>query len=161
MLGGYDVAQICKNGHVINPYAGSQPEQNSKFCTDCSEPTITACEGCGADIQYDYPAPGVTCVGLDFPPPEYCKNCGQPYPWTKRSLDAANELINELEELNDEEKNQLSGCLPDLVSDTPRTQVAIHKFKRLTQKVSTAAWGMMKEILVNVVSESVMKQIQR
>jgi len=46
MLPDYDVAQICLNGHVINTLAGSHPESNKKFCSNCGSMTIMRCLEC-------------------------------------------------------------------------------------------------------------------
>lgn len=60
----------------------------------------------------------------------YCRNCGKPYPWTKAAIEAATELIEEEEELDDIQRNKLLSSLPDIISETPKTQVAITRFKK-------------------------------
>jgi len=46
-MGIYHLAQICKNGHVINTCADIHPERNQKYCEKCGALTITHCENCG------------------------------------------------------------------------------------------------------------------
>lgn len=31
--GGWEVAQICENGHVVNAYSLSMPQYNQSFCS--------------------------------------------------------------------------------------------------------------------------------
>lgn len=154
----YDVAQICKNGHVINSMAHDYPQSNQDFCDKCGEQTITACESCNTNIQGHYHVPGV--FGFSgFNTPSYCYNCGATYPWTQRSLEAAKELADELESLTEEEKEALKSSLPDLVKDGPKTVVAESRFRKLMKKAGADAYDGMRSILVDVVSEAVKKSI--
>ena len=154
----YDTAQICLNGHVVSTFASSQPQSNQKFCAQCGAETILACTGCGTTIRGYYHVPGV--IGFfDYSKPAYCYGCGKPFPWTAASLEAASELVDDLETLSHEEKQQLKGSFPDLVRDTPRTAVAEGRFKRLTKKAGTETVGAMRSILIDVVSEAVKKSI--
>jgi hypothetical protein len=117
-----------------------------------------ACPGCSTVIRGYYNVPGVI-VFFDYSKPSYCYNCGKPFPWTAASLEAASELVDDLEALSQEEKQQLKESFPDLVRDTPRTAVAEGRFKRLTKKAGAEAVGAMRSILVDVVSEAVKKSI--
>lgn len=47
---GHDQALVCKNGHIINAHATSDPEFNEKHCTTCGEEAIRACD-CGSAVQ--------------------------------------------------------------------------------------------------------------
>ena len=38
MEGHYDVALICKNGHVINSSSIEYPHNNTKYCHECGRP---------------------------------------------------------------------------------------------------------------------------
>jgi hypothetical protein len=50
-LHGYDVGQVCLNGHVITQFGGTRPEYLKKFCDKCGEPTLIACPKCSKPIQ--------------------------------------------------------------------------------------------------------------
>src|SRR6188474_3419978 len=101
-MGEYNVAQICRNGHVVTEYAASQPATREKFCARCGSPTILACEHCEATIRGDYQVPGV--IGFShYERPAFCHNCGQPYPWTEGALEAAREIADELDNLSPDE----------------------------------------------------------
>jgi hypothetical protein len=91
--------------------------------------------------------------------PSYCRNCGSPFPWTKEKLNAAKELAELLDELTPEEQEQLKMSLNDLVKDGPRTVVATTRFKRLISKTSPEIISGFRDILVDVVSETVKKAI--
>ena len=79
MRDGYDIAQICLKGHVVNDLVRSEPGQSKKFCDECGEATITECPNCGESIEGAW-------AGDDYyplrEPPGYCPSCGKPYPWT-------------------------------------------------------------------------------
>src|SRR6266568_5517959 len=80
---GYDVAQICLNGHVINDRARTSPEFNSQHCKHCGTETITACTNCKALIRGEFHSPVIVIVsGRQIAAPTYCHQCGAAYPWT-------------------------------------------------------------------------------
>ena len=151
---GYDIAQICLNGHVINKEVNEFPQHNQEFCDKCGEKTITKCEKCNANIRGEYYVPGVMAIGFNFPAPKFCYKCGSPYPWTERGLVAAKELAEEIDNLTKEEKEILKKSLDELTKDSPNTQVAALRFKRIMSKVGKSVGDPLKEILINIVSEA-------
>ena len=82
--------------------------------------------------SYDYDSPVVPPPYKS--PPSYCHACGKPYPWTALKLEAAKELVEELDGLDAEERQLLKQSLDDLVTDSPKTEVAGLRFKRLMKK---------------------------
>jgi hypothetical protein len=159
MFEGYDVAQICLNGHIITGMAGGSPEFQQKFCAKCGAATIMECPGCRAKIRGYYFVPGVIGVGEQLKTPAFCYNCGKPYPWTEIKIEAARELARELENLTDEEKDILTKSIDDIVSDSPRTTLGATRFKKIMSKVGKEGALALKEILVGVVSEAAKKMI--
>lgn len=153
----YLTAQVCPNGHVVTSSL-EWGDMNSPFCPECGKPTVTACE-CGTPIRGLYHVPGFVGVGEKYTPPAYCYSCGKPFPWTQQRLDAARELIDESEGLSDDEKAALSGTLDDLLSDTPKTEVAALKFKRLAAKTGVEVAGALRSVLVDVMSEAARKAV--
>jgi hypothetical protein len=95
----------------------------------------------------------------EFQPPRFCAECGSAYPWTESSIAAARELAEEAGLLNREEKEVLIGTFNDLVQESPRTPVAVAKFKRLAKKAGSAFADALKTILVETVSEAVKRQL--
>ena len=120
----YEVAQICLNGHCINSNANSFASFNSAFCPICGAETTMSCSKCKAPIRGKYP-------GIEkYVVPNYCHNCGKPYPWTESAIQAAAELLTLDDNLSIEETQILVDALPDLLSETPKTQLAVAKFKK-------------------------------
>jgi hypothetical protein len=157
-MGYYRTAQICLNGHVINDSADAYPEMNQTFCKECGQPTITNCSKYNQPIRGCYYEPGCF-FGGHYTPPAFCCNCGQPYPWTEAKLEAAKALIEDDEQLGLDEKGILSSALSDLIVDTPRTQLAISRFKKLTSKALSATGEGLKSILIEICSEAVKKSL--
>lgn len=98
-------------------------------------------------------------LGEHYIAPPFCHACGKPYPWTAAKLDAARKLADELDELTPDEREKLKGTLDDLIRDTPRTQVASTRFKRIMSKVGMSSASAMREIIVDVLSEGAKKMI--
>lgn len=168
----YDVAQVCLNGHMVNDRSESRPEFSKKFCPDCGSETIPHCQTCGETIQgalhstyvlkgsrYWRRPPSRFTSTTDGAVRAYCHACGNPYPWTNRSIEAAQALAQEQDKLTDAEKLLLQSSIPDLVADTPRTSLAVVRFKKLMLKIGKEAGDGFKNILVNVLSEAVKKQL--
>lgn len=128
-MGYYYTAQICLNGHMINNSTDKHPENNQVFCSRCGARTITTCPSCGNIIRGYYSSDLV----LNFEPTPveaYCYACGEPYPWTALAIKAATDIINEEEELSEQLKASLIESLPDIVSETPGTNLATVRLKK-------------------------------
>ena len=115
-----------------------------KFCNECGEQTLNACARCHAAIR----------TGKK---PAYCGNCGQAFPWTETALNAAKEYTDELEQLSLEEKAILKTTLDDLTKDTPRTEIAAHRFKKFISKMGPVAGEVFKKIVIEVGTEAAKK----
>src|SRR2546426_7918430 len=107
VLSSYDVAQICRNGHVINDLSASQPEHNSPRCAKCGAETITACPKCETKIRGYYHVLNVVCLLGPGPAPAFCPQCDTEYPWTDARLSDAREYVRELGRLSENEKGIL------------------------------------------------------
>lgn len=154
----HDVAQICLNGHVINSSAKASPEFSKKFCDRCGALTVTQCGHCNGDIRGTYHMPGVV-ASFHFHAPAFCAGCGAAYPWTETTLQAARDLTNELGGLNEAEKEALSKSLDDLVRDSPQTQVAATRLKRLLPKIGREGAATLRDLLVDIASETAKRMI--
>jgi len=156
----YDAAQICLNGHVVNDRARDHPQHNSNFCQKCGAATATQCPNCKTEIRGDYEVEGVFVIGSSqYHAPAFCHDCGKAYPWTESKIKAAEELIGLAEKLDDDEKAALTADLPDLVRDTPRTQVAATRFKKLAAKVGGGIASALRDIVVDIASDAAKKAI--
>jgi hypothetical protein len=158
-MGHYDVALICLNGHVINSLSSSSPEHNTKFCEQCGEASIRQCPSCEAPIRGEYQAEGVVVIGAAFSAPSHCHNCGKPYPWTERRAQALKELLQELEELSQIERDNLEKSIPDILSETPETPTAVLLFKKLFVKLGANGSKAMIDLLKNVATDYVKQQL--
>jgi hypothetical protein len=157
-MGSYDVAQICLNGHVVNDSYNRYPECNQKYCDECGAETIIKCLKCQTPIRGDYHVDGVI-ASPSYNPPKFCHECGEPYPWTAKALNAAIELAELTDNLTPEEQEQLKKTLDDLIKDGPQTVVATTRFKKIVSKTAPEIANGFKSILIEIVSESVKKAI--
>lgn len=155
----YDTAQVCLNGHLINDATVAHPEHSAAHCGKCGARTITECENCGEPIRGDYHVSRVAFIGSSYEQAAYCRNCGEPYPWTVSGLAAAREFAAEIEGLSDEDRETLSRSLDDLVSESPATIVAVSRYRRIIDKAVPGAADGLRSILVEIVSEAVRKQM--
>ena len=149
-MGTYDIAQICREGHVVNTMARDYPESNEAFCAKCGSATVTACDGCQAAIRGHYHVPGVL-GGFAFDRPSYCQACGAPYPWTTSALAAAADLA----------AGPSSG--PSASAGLPAVwrvlTYAALKFRRLAAKGGKGAADALRSVLIEVVAEGAKKAL--
>jgi hypothetical protein len=157
-MGTFDIAQICLNGHVITEMANDHPEYRKEFCNDCGEKTIMSCENCKTNIKGYHTIPNV--IGFfHYNKPKYCEKCGYPFPWASRQLISAKELIDLTENLNPDDKVELKSSIDELVKEGPKTVLAKAKYKKYISKAGYEFGIGIKEILVDVVSETVKKAL--
>ena len=124
----YRFAAVCKGGHCIDAWLHS-PETEERYCPSCGAEVITRCLGCQTPIRGKYDNPSV----LDLTPfhvPQYCSACGKPYPWTEAAIEAAATMLEEESELDEIQKKNLISSLPDIVSETPKTKLAVVRLKK-------------------------------
>lgn len=153
MREGYDVAQICLNGHVANSYTVNRPQFSKKFCDKCGAETIASCLQCNSPIRGGYWGGGLS----GYTVPAFCINCGQPFPWTQAKLQAAHELAEELDTISEQDRAMLQKSIDELIKDTPSTSVAATRFKKIMVKAGQGTASMFREILVDVLSETARK----
>ena len=67
------------------------------------------------------------------------------------------EYADEIEALSREEKELLKKSIDELIRDTPGTQLAASRFKRLASKGGAAALEGLKTLMLDVVTEGVKK----
>ena len=153
----YDVAQICLSGHVINNSVKEYPENNKKYCDKCGAATITNCLNCNAEIQGYYNVEGVISVSNHYTAPSFCPNCGKPYPWIEAKIQAAHDLTQKLENISEEEKGILAQSINEIVKDSPRTSLAVTRFKKILSKTNKPIVDAFRNILVDIISETAKK----
>lgn len=156
MREGYDVAQICQNGHVTNSSTINFPQSSKKFCDKCGAETIVSCPQCNFSVRGAYWGS----VGLSrYTAPAFCINCGQPFPWTQAKLQAAHQLTEELDTISEEDRAMLQQSIDDLVRDTPSTSLAATRFKKIMIKAGQGTASIFRDILVDILSETTKKML--
>ncbi|KRB42058.1 DUF2321 domain-containing protein [Phenylobacterium sp. Root700] len=158
-MGTYRVAQVCPNGHVATSSADQYRELREEFCSKCGEATTTACPGCNASIRGYYYVEGVLSIGREYEPPAFCHACGKPFPWTERKVAAAVELVEVGGDLSSEEVAQFRSDLNEMTKDSPKTQIASLRFKKVMAKVGGGVASGVRDIVIDVLSETAKKAI--
>jgi hypothetical protein len=122
----YHIAQICTSGHLITDSYDLFEYERRNYCPKCGSPTITSCPSCGAELRGA--VEGVIC---EVPIDAYCSSCGEPFPWTVKALDAVAACIREEEELDAILAEKLIDSLPDIMAETPATNLATIRCKKV------------------------------
>jgi hypothetical protein len=91
--------------------------------------------------------------------PNYCYSCSKPFPWVEKTLENAVELLALDSKLDSETKEAIKNALPDLLVETPTTNVAVAKYKTYILKASEIVKDGMHNLIVDVVSETVKKSL--
>jgi hypothetical protein len=155
----FETPLICENGHTVTSALEEYPEKNSKFCPDCGSSTTSQCTKCSEKIRGHHKFPGFTADDDSYIPPSFCPNCGTPYTWTEKRIESARELADMLDDLSSSDKEQLKSDISKLARDSPESKVAAVRFNKIIAKIAPQAGAVIKDILVDVVSESVKKII--
>lgn len=149
----YATAQVCLGGHAITGNISLNHAMLSPSCPYCGEKTITHCPSCNAQIRGDYIAPDVYNL-LDYHPPAYCWNCGEPFPWTKAKLDAAEALAKETNVLSDDEIKRLHESLPNVIVDKPNTILSARRISAILKKLPKVAAFDIHDVIVEIAAET-------
>ena len=153
----YDTAQICVNGHVVNLSYHDGPQFRRDFCVDCGARTIITCPSCNTEIVGHYR----NHTGLEPPmTPRFCTACGRPYPWIHARIAAAKAMADELDGLSDAERITIKASIDDIAADTPMTEVAVVRVKKLIPKVLAGGGEALRRLIVDVASETASKTLK-
>ena len=153
-MGYFDIALVCLNGHVVNDRADASPQFNSKFCSGCGASTITACPACSASIRGFYHVEGVIdLTGGMEEPPNYCHDCGKPFPWTADRIEAAKELVAMSTKLDDKQKAEVIEAIIASSTETARTSIGAERLKKYWSVVGKTA----QDVVTSVLSETAKK----
>jgi len=140
---------------VLNDRSTALPEHNQRRCDKCGSEVIDACPQCNTTIRGHFHNPNSRYVDHTIDAPAFCHECGKPYPWTESKLDAARDLVEQLEIFDIPEKTLLNSSVEELLRDTPKSPPAVVRFKMLLAKASPLAQEAFKQILFNVLSEPI------
>ena len=151
---GYDVMQVCLNGHQITDSAEMMPHHMKPFCPECGEKTIAACPECNAPIQGHLK--GALSV-RQSPVRNNCHQCGTAYPWRQHALAAAVEVVEM--ELEGQDATDAAALIAAVSVDTPRTELSALKLKKLLGKLSKPVYDVAIKIVSDVASETAKKAL--
>lgn len=162
-MGDYGIAQICLNGHVITTNS-NDIHLYQKFCQSCGQTIISTCQNCNTPIkgrhrEVSHIDPPFRYSTSPYFKPLYCYNCGEAFPWTQRTKEAAYDLVKFANKLSDTEKKDLKASISELIKDSPKTSIAQFKFKKYALKAGSEVAKGLKEILIDLVSETAKKAI--
>lgn len=158
MSGSFNTAQVCLNGHVVTSMFNNS-NFSAEYCEECGEHTITKCQNCGENIRGKYEIPQVIDFTNEYHKPSFCFNCGNPFPWIERAKIAANELIQYTENLSTEEKADFIESLNKLLSKSTNSTLAEIKVKKYLDKAGIVVANGIKNIIIDLISESIKKSI--
>lgn len=91
--------------------------------------------------------------------PSYCCDCGKPYPWTQLQLEAISELVEFDDQLSNEDKHYINTNISSITTETPKTKVVATKLNAFLRKAGSATTSAIRDILVDIASESAKKII--
>ena len=153
-------AKICIQGHVIDYGV----EKISPFCSICGSEVLSKCLSCGYHIRGSHKLFGFYAElqeaeeeNMEYP--NYCYNCGDPFPWTKSLLDNAVEILALDSQWDDNFMQIISSSIPDLLVSTPSSAIAVAKYNINIEKFTLPVRNAMYQLLFEVVSESVKSRI--
>ena len=149
-------ARICLNGHVLITH---QPMSSDEYCEICGAKMISKCSKCLNPIR-EWHFNGMAVLGTpNYDRPMYCKSCGTPYPWTQAALEATSLMIQEDEELSAIEREMLEDSLPDLIAETPKTQVASIRVKKALLTAGTFTADALRQFIIDFGCELAKKSL--
>lgn len=154
-MGTYDQMQVCINGHQITARAQRSPELRAKHCSQCGVATIDQCPSCQASIRGVYDVPGVFAARAT-PVPQYCHNCGSAYPWQEAAIENLRDVLRE-GDLSEADFAELESALPDVIRDTPKTESASLRVKRLLGGVGKPVYDVAVRVISDIASETAKK----
>ena len=162
----YDTMQVCMNGHLITSALQENPAQGENFCSHCGAQTIRACPKCLREIRgvryvsYPHPIAPEYMKRDEYPPysiPNFCVHCGEPFPWTRRKMEALEEFAAEEESLSDEDRESLRQNAPLIAKDDPKSEVAALRIKKIMGKVGKTAAPFFTKIVTELATDAAKK----
>src|SRR5712692_1778878 len=138
-------AQICLSGHV--QHCDGMPFDSKAHCTKCGAACIDECRHCQVPIRG-----GEKFRSADYSRPQYCHNCGRPYPWMEDRLQTARELLYHDDKLTMDDRTKLFADLQYVMSD-PKAGLAPAKTKLIEIRLGKAT-GYVREIILDLIAKT-------
>jgi hypothetical protein len=152
----FDEALICENAHVINSAKKQFPDDNKDFCPNCGRKSLDKCLKCGTPFQ------GQKFIGngqlaANFRLQSFCYKCGNALPWTEKVVENACFIASEF--MDEHEQEELRKSIDEVIRQTPFSEVAARKIKKLVPKIANGAGTTFRNILTTILSETLKKII--
>lgn len=156
-------------GHLRNSDSEGHSAKNEKSCSICGSHVISACPVCKAPLRGAYyarkpmygsahydlwtetcskaPIVGYTDqrITSDVKIPAYCYSCGEPYPWTVARLEAFETIVDSLDDISPELKTKLKEFFPDIITQTPRSELAVIFLEKALKAAGPFTHSLLKE----------------
>jgi len=123
---GFDVMQVCLNGHRITDGVASMPQFRKAFCAECGAKTIMDCPGCHAPLQGPLQQPR-RAFPRETSVPNNCQGCGTVYPWRQDAIASAIEILRM--QLEEQDAAEIAELVPAIAIETSKTHLAALKLK--------------------------------
>ena len=165
----YDTMQVCMNGHLITSALQENPAQGENFCSHCGAQTIRACPKCLREIRgvryvsYPHPIAPEYMKRDEYPPhstPKFCVHCGEPFPWTRRKMEALEELAAKEKSLSDEDRDSLRQNALLIAKDNPKSEVAALRIKEIIGKMREAAAPVFRKVAADLATDAAKKWLE-
>lgn len=148
-------AHICKNGDVL---IARQPLAGKEFCEKCGAEMLDKCPSCQSVIREWHTGAGY--LGTPkYQRAAYCKKCGKPYPWTAAAIESSTMLIEEDDELNTELREKAIEILPDIITETPKTNLAVVRLKKVLASAGKFTADSLRQFAIDFGCELAKKQL--
>ena len=85
---------------------------------------------------------------MPYTPPNYCEDCGAPFPWTERRIEKVKKLIRSLDELSDRDRELLEDFIPQLIRQEPGYEIVARRVKQIVDKLKQPT----KEFVINTIT---------
>lgn len=151
---GYDVMQVCLNGHSITSSAVRYPDFRQDFCSSCGSRTLMACEACETPIRGRYHSGALSI--REIPVPKYCHGCGAPYPWQLAAIENLKDLL-EAGDVAPKDLDTVVLALPDVIHETPKSESAALKVARVLKTMRKPAYDLAVKVVTDLASETAKK----
>lgn len=151
----YYPAFICENGHVVKSLSDSCSD---KFCSICGARVIHKCPNCNAVIRgHSRETYGFL---TEYTAPSYCIDCGKPYPWIVNAIEATALMLKEEPGLTFDECQKLIDILPDVITETPKTQLAAIRIRKTIATAGKFVAEGLRKFVIDFGCEVLKKQLE-
>jgi hypothetical protein len=156
----HGTARACLNGHLITPVVEAEPAKAAlKRCVGCGELAIQACPSCSSPLLGAYYEPENGYLTPGYRLPQFCHECGTEFEWTRRAVAAAAAAMRESGQVTAAEVEQFSRDLPEIAKETPNAVEAVPRTRALLGRLSASARSVVRDVLVQVLSDAVSGRI--